>query len=594
MLYSQETVEEVRMQNDIVDVIGGYLPLKQKGSSHFGLCPFHHESTPSFSVSADKQLYYCFGCGAAGNVFSFIMQMENCDFVEALTKLAERAHITLPQPNRSKEYAAEEKLKKELLDIHITAGRYYYQCLQSESGKKAVSYLEKRRVSKSIQRKFGLGYSPEEHGSLFGVLKEKGFSEAAMVKSGLVLENRSGKGYHDRFYGRLMFPIFDLQGKVIGFGGRIMAKGEPKYLNSPETVLFSKKKILYGLNFARASKSRELIIVEGYMDMISIYQAGFHNVAATLGTAFNAEHASLLRKFFRDIILIFDSDLAGETAALRAIPILVSSGLNVKVAQVPNGKDPDEFIKQYGKDEFGRLLVHAVSHIAFQIGCVKKKYNLEDTEQKMTFTKEAAKIISKIESPIERDIYTKEISKDTDVSEEAVKSEILAIRGEHEKQFFQKAEKNRISFYDKNNYVSNSVSSKGVMEAQRNVIFICATKNEVYQKIKSYITAQDFIDDIYIKIAEIVFAEAEKGNTIFPAEAVNHFTSSEEQKMVAEIFSANFEMDGTKELEKVINECVKLVKRTKADILTRNAVSIEEIKSIAETKRELDRLHITL
>lgn len=594
MFYSQELVEEIRTQNDIVEVISSYIPLKQKGGSYFGLCPFHNEGTPSFSVSPEKQLYYCFGCGAAGNVFSFVMQMENCDFVEALKRLADRANIAIAETEYSKEAAQEEKLRADLFEIHKVAGRFYHQVLQEEEGKTALDYLEKRQVTPSMQRKFGLGFSPEGKDRLYNVLKEKGFSEKAMLKSGLVMENKYGKGYHDRFYGRLMFPIFDVQGRVIGFGGRIMEKGEPKYLNSPETPLFNKKRTLYGLNFARSSKKKEIILVEGYMDMISIYQAGFHNVAASLGTAFNVEHATVLKKFVTDIILIFDSDTAGETAALRAIPILVGAGFRVKVLQVPNGKDPDEFIKQNGSVEFSKLLVNAKSYMAFQIDCSKKKYNMENTEQKMIFTKEAAQMLSKLDSPIERDVYAKEISVQTGIAENAIVGEILKIKGNDDAQFANEAEKKRIRMYTDKTAGEEIIKSKGVYEAQRNIIFICATKKEIYDKIKLHIKPQDFIDEVYIKLAEIVFNAAEKGATIFPAEAVNYFDTPEAQKKVAEVFAIKFKYDGMNELEKAVNEEIKLIKRTKADALAATATSIEEIKTLIELKKDLDTLYITL
>ncbi|MEA5082652.1 MAG: DNA primase [Lachnospiraceae bacterium] len=594
MFYSQELVEEIRTQNDIVEVISSYIPLKQKGGSYFGLCPFHNEGTPSFSVSAEKQLYYCFGCGAAGNVFSFVMQMENCDFVEALKRLADRANITIAETEYSKEAAQEEKLRVDLFEIHKVAGRFYHDVLQAEDGKTALDYLEKRQVTPAMQRKFGLGFSPEGKDRLYNVLKEKGFSDKAMLKSGLVMENKYGKGYHDRFYGRLMFPIFDVQGRVIGFGGRIMEKGEPKYLNSPETPLFNKKRTLYGLNFARSSKKKEIILVEGYMDMISIYQAGFHNVAASLGTAFNAEHATVLKKFVNDIILIFDSDSAGETAALRAIPILVGAGFRVRVLQVPNGKDPDEFIKQNGSVEFSKLLVNAKSYMAFQIDCSKKKYNMGNTEQKMLFTKEAAQMLSKLDSPIERDVYAKEISAQTGIAENAIVGEILKIKGNDDAQFAKEAEKKRVRMYTDKTAGEEIIKSKGVYEAQRNIIFICATKKEIYDKIKLHLNPQDFIDEVYIKLAEIVFNSAEKGATIFPAEAVNYFDTPDAQKKVAEVFAIKFKYDGMNELEKAVNEEIRLIKRTKADALAATATSIEEIKSLIELKKDLDTLYITL
>ncbi|MGE4214398.1 MAG: DNA primase, partial [Anaerotignaceae bacterium] len=470
----------------------------------------------------------------------------------------------------------------------------YHEVLQAEEGKNALDYLEKRQVTLAMQRKFGLGYAPEGKDRLYSVLKEKGFSEKAMIKSGLVMENKYGKGYHDRFYGRLMFPIFDVQGRVIGFGGRIMEKGEPKYLNSPETPLFNKKRTLYGLNFARSSKKKELIIVEGYMDMISIYQAGFHNVAASLGTAFNAEHATVLKKFVTDIILIFDSDTAGETAALRAIPILVSAGFRVKVLQVPNGKDPDEFIKQNGSLEFSKLLVNAKSYMAFQIDCNKKKYNMENTEQKMLFTKEAAQMLAKLDSPIERDVYAKEISAQTGIAEDAIVGEILKIKGIDDAHFAKEAEKKRVRMYTDKTVGEEIIKSKGLYEAQRNIIFICATKKEIYDKIKLHLNPQDFIDEVYIRLAEIVFDAAENGATIFPAGAVNYFETPEAQKKVAEVFAIKFKYDGMNELEKAVNEEIRLIKRTKADALAATATSIEEIKTLIELKKQLDTLYITL
>ncbi|HCT64436.1 MAG TPA: DNA primase [Lachnospiraceae bacterium] len=594
MFYSQELVEEVRTQNDIVEVISSYIPLKQKGGSYFGLCPFHNEGTPSFSVSAEKQLYYCFGCGAAGNVISFIMQMENCDFVEAIKRLADRANIAIAETEYTKETAEEEKLRADLFEIHNVAGRFYYEVLQAEEGKNALDYLEKRQVSLATQRKFGLGYAPLGKDRLYNVLKEKGFSVKAMIKSGLVMENKYGKDYHDRFYGRLMFPIFDVQGRVIGFGGRIMEKGEPKYLNSPETPLFNKKRTLYGLNFARSSKKKEIILVEGYMDMITIYQAGFHNVAASLGTAFNAEHAKLLKKFVTDIILIFDSDTAGETAALRAIPILVSAGFRVRVLQVPNGKDPDEFIKQKGFLEFSKLLVNAKSYMAFQIDCSKKKYNMENIEQKMLFTKESAQMLAKLDSPIERDVYTKEISAETGIAEDAIIDEIIKIKGNDDAQFVKEAEKKRVRMYADKTVGEQIKKSKGLYEAQRNIIYICATKKEIYDKIKLHLKADDFIDEEYKRLAEIVFDAAEKGVTIFPAEAVNYFHTPEAQKKVAEVFAIKFKYDGLNELEKAVNEEIRLIKRTKADALAATATSIEDLNTLMEVKKQLDKLYITL
>ena len=594
MLYSSELIEEIRIQNDIVDVISEYVPLKQKGSSYFGLCPFHHENSPSFSVSPDKQLYYCFGCGAAGNVYSFIMQIENCTFPEAIQKLADRVHIQLPEPQYSKEAQEAEDLKQTLYQIHKMAGRFYYHCLQSSSGTKARQYIENRKIDPAIQKKFGLGFSPDGYDQLYLFLKEKGFQDNDIVKSGLVLPNKNGTGYHDRFRGRVMFPIFDIQGRCIGFGGRIMDHGEPKYLNSPETPIFNKSRNLYGLNFARAARRKELIIVEGYMDMITIFQAGFHNVAASLGTAFNAEHAKTLKKFATDIILLFDSDEAGTNAALRAIPVLVSGGFSVKVLQVPGGTDPDEFIKTKGSSEFAKLLVNAESYIQFRIRCIGKKYHVDNPEQKVLYTKEAAAVLSELENEIERDVYVKEVAAFTGISEEAIRREILGNRKKEEIKFAQEADRKRIRKYNQTSAAEETRKSRGILEAQRNILYLCATNFNVYKKVRTILMPKDYIDPDYQKLASLLYEACEKGNSIFPAEAVNFFDSVEAQKKVSEVFTVKNEFGTLRELEKAVNEEVALIKRAKIDQDAAKAQSIEDIKSLLELKRELSQLNIKL
>ena len=594
MFYSQELLEQVRSSNDIVDVISRYIPLKQKGSSYFGLCPFHNEDTPSFSVSRDKQLYYCFGCGAAGNVISFIMQIEGCDFVEAVKKLADMANITLPEAEYTPELAQEEQTRKNIYEMHKAAGRFYYASLHSPEGKQARNYIEKRQIKENIQKKFGLGYSPKGRDELYKHLKEKGFNDADILKSGLVLENKSGKGFHDRFYDRLMFPIIDLQGRIIGFGGRIMDKGEPKYLNSPETPVFSKKHNLFGLNFAKASKKKEIIICEGYMDMISIYQAGFHNVAASLGTAFNIEHAKLLKKFVSDIILVFDSDKAGETAALRAIPILTSAGLRVKVLQVPDGKDPDEYIKHNGSEAFARLLVNAERYMDFQIKCAKKKYNTENTEQKVLFTQEAAALLAELDSPVERDVYVKKIAEDTGISSDAVEDEVLKISGKNQQNFMKQAQQKRIRQYSQKDAGESVKSSKGLQQAQRNLIYIAMNNREVYEKIKDIVHPEDFIDDVYIKLAQYVYEKCENKNEVHPADAVNIFTEPQEQKKAAETFALKLNFENMSDMEKAVNEEVRLIKRTKNDILASTASSLEDLTKVINEKKKLESIYIEL
>ena len=593
MRYPREVIDEVRLQNDIVEVISQYVPLKQKGSTHWGLCPFHNEKTASFSVSSEKQFYYCFGCGAAGNVFSFLMEMDGLDFPEAMKKLAERAHIDLPEPERSAQVIAAEQAKQRLFDIHTTAGRYFYDCLQEKQGEQARAYLTKRQMDPRMARKFGIGYSPDSYDALFRHLKEKGFTVSDILKSGLVLENKDGKGYHDRFRGRLMFPIFDVQGRVVGFGGRILAKGEPKYLNSPETILFSKSRNLYGLNFAKAAKKRELILVEGYMDMLSIYQAGFHNVVASLGTAFNQEHARTLKRFADDVILLYDSDEAGTNAALRAIPVLVKNGFRVKVTQVPDGKDPDEFIKAKGAAEFSKLLINAVHYISFEIACIQRKYNLKNPEHRVRFATEAAEILSKLDSEIERNVYLGEVSRVTGVEEEAIRSEIRKLMQKEDEAFQKEAEKQRQQNF--RNYTAEGRKvEKGLIEAQRNLLYYSAQHQGVHETLRQILAEDDFTEDVFRRAFHHIGELWSSSGHVFPADLVSRFEETKEQKMATEIFAVQLPTENGADMEKAINEQVRLLKRTKIDHLTATATTVEEIQEMVEARRKLDSLYITI
>ena len=592
MRYPREIIDEVRMQNDIVEVISQYVPLKQKGSSYFGLCPFHNEKTASFSVNSEKQFYYCFGCGAAGNVFSFLMEMENLDFPEAMKKLAERAHITLPEPEKSAQVIAAEQTKQRLFDIHTAAGRYFYDCLQEKQGEQARAYLAKRQMDPRMARKFGIGYSPDSYDALFKHLKEKGFTLSDILKSGLVLENKDGKGYHDRFRGRLMFPIFDVQGRVVGFGGRILAKGEPKYLNSPETILFSKSRNLYGLNFAKAAKKRELILVEGYMDMLSIYQAGFKNVVASLGTAFNNDHARTLKRFADDVILLYDSDEAGTNAALRAIPVLVKNGFRVKVTQVPDGKDPDEFIKSKGAAEFSKLLINAVHYISFEIACIQRKYNLKNPEHRVRFATEAAETLAKLDSEIERNVYLGEVSRVTGVEEEAIRSEIQKLMRKEDEAFRKEAEKRQQNL--KNYTAEGRKVEKGLIEAQRNLLYFASQQQGVYQILKDVLEDDDFTEDAFRKGFHYIGELWSSSGHVFPADLVSRFEETKEQKMVTEIFAVQLPTENGADMEKAINEEVRLLKRTKIDHLTATAATVEDIQRMVEERKKLESLYITI
>ncbi|MCR5608494.1 MAG: DNA primase [Lachnospiraceae bacterium] len=355
MRYSGDIIEEVRARNDIVDVISTYVNLKKSGSGYKGLCPFHNEKSPSFSVSPSKQYYHCFGCGVGGRVYTFLMQYENYTFTEALKYLADRAGIKLPEGEMTEEEKRKASLKQRMYDMYKAAAvYYYYQLYNSPKGKDAYKYLKDRQLSDDIIKKFGLGYS-NVNGGLFAYLKSKGFNDGVLMQSGLFSMDEK-RGAYDKFWNRVMFPIMDINNKVIGFGGRVMSDAKPKYLNSPETLLFDKSRNLFGMNIARSSRRKNLIICEGYMDVISLHQAGFDNAVASLGTALTGMQANLLKRFTDNILVTYDSDEAGRKAAMRAIPILRDAGLSVKVINMKPYKDPDEFIKNLFASEIHPLL----------------------------------------------------------------------------------------------------------------------------------------------------------------------------------------------------------------------------------------------
>ena len=364
--YSDDIIEEVRSRNDIVDVISQYVRLSKKGSTYFGLCPFHNEKTGSFSVSPNKQMYYCFGCGAGGNVFTFLMEYENFTFGEAMEALADRAGVELPKQEYTSAQRQEADKRARLLEINKEAAKYFYMLLRGERGARALSYFRKRELSDETMQKFGLGYSDQYSDDLYRYLRKKGYEDDILKESGLVSIDERRGGY-DKFWNRAMFPIMDVHNKVIGFGGRVMGDGEPKYLNSPETKIFDKSRNLYGLNFARSTKKPQLLLCEGYMDVIALHQAGFDNAVASLGTALTSGHANLLKRYTKNVYLTYDSDGAGVKAALRAIPILKEVGITTKVINMKPYKDPDEFIKALGAEEYQKRIDTAENSFMFEI-----------------------------------------------------------------------------------------------------------------------------------------------------------------------------------------------------------------------------------
>ena len=397
MRYPEDVVEEVRARNDIVDVISSYVHLQKKGSNYFGLCPFHNEKSPSFSVSPQKQIYYCFGCGAGGNVISFIQNYENYTFPEAVKLLAERAGITLPEVTYSEEARKREDLKTELLKVNKEAGKFYYYQLRNESGKTAMQYLKNRGLEDETIRKFGLGFARTGQDLLYRYLKDQGFRDELLKICGIFTYDEK-RGVTDKFWSRVIFPIMDVNHRIIGFGGRTMGEAKPKYLNSPETPVFDKGRNLYGLNHARTSRKKNMILCEGYMDVIAMHQAGFTQAVASLGTAFTSGQANLLKRYTEEVLLTYDSDEAGIKAALRAIPILKEAGLTGRVIDLKPYKDPDEFIKNLGAEEFEKRIENAENSFFYEIRMLERDYDLKDPQGKTGFAEATAKKILRLKS----------------------------------------------------------------------------------------------------------------------------------------------------------------------------------------------------
>lgn len=576
--YPPEVIDDVRSLNNIVDVIGQYVSLKRSGSSYVGLCPFHNEKTPSFHVNADKQFFHCFGCGVGGDVFGFTMKYGNYSYPDAVRFLADRVGYNLPESEMTADIAKKRELKQNLYEIHKIAARFYYEQLMSNNGKNAVEYLDKRQIKLGSRRKFGLGYSPIAKGVLYQELKNKGFSDEVILKSGLVTKKDNG-AFYDKFFNRLMFPIIDVYGNIIGFGGRILGEGQPKYLNSSETDIFNKSRNLYNLNNAKQSKSREMILVEGYMDAIAIYQAGFYNVVASLGTAFNENHAKVLKAYAESVILLFDSDEAGVKAVLRAIPVLKDAGLKVKVLQVYDAKDPDEFIKKFGASEFGELLKKAKNYIIFQAEQLQKKYDFNILDDKISFSKDIASLLSGVDSPIERNAYLKEISKISQIDLESIQSEILKLNnGVQTIRFAQGGSK---------------INKNATDDARCGLISMLVSNKAFYDLLSPHIKPEEFVDEFYVKIVRHIYELYSQDKPVNKENIIGYFETVEEQSRITKLFVRQIDYIDN-EVEKAMNDLAKKVKTAYYDKMISDDYSNPKINELMELKRNVSKLYISL
>lgn len=586
MYYSDDMIEEVRTRNDIVDVISGYVKLQRKGSSYFGLCPFHNEKSPSFSVSPSKQMYYCFGCGAGGNVFNFVMEYENYSFGEALSHLADRAGVQLPRIEYSSEAREKAKQRETLLEINRQAAQYFYYQLRRESGQIGYRYLTDRGLSDETIRKFGLGYSDKFSDDLYKFLKGKGYGDDQLRDSGLFnVDERHGM--YDKFWNRVIFPIMDVNNRVIGFGGRVMGDGKPKYLNSPETKIFDKSRNLYGLNVARTSRKPYLILCEGYMDVISMHQSGFTNAVASLGTSLTSGHASLLKRYTQEVLLLYDSDEAGVKAALRAIPILREAGINSRVVDLKPHKDPDEFIKTEGAEAFQQRLDQARDSFMFRVSVSEKDFPMEEPQGQNRFFERCARLLLELSDELERNLYIEAIVRQYHrygISVEDLRKRVntLAMKGTPIEQRQQPKTVEARQAQKK-----ESAADK----AQKLMLTWLVTYPGIFDTVEKYLSPGDFIVPLYHEVAEMLFEQHAQGD-VNPARLLNSFTDSEEQREVASLFNATIHLETMEEQERAFSDTLIRIKQESLAEKNKNwdPTDMAGLQELVKAKKELEDL----
>ena len=593
MFIPEETVEEIREKNDIVEVISSYVRLTKKGSTYFGLCPFHNEKTGSFSVSPIKQMYYCFGCHEGGNVITFLQKYENYTFPEAIKVLADRVGVEIPDTLSEQDKKRENK-RSILLEINKEAGKYYYYQLRQENGKRGMDYLKGRGLSDETIKQFGLGFARPGKNETYNYLKSKGFSDEMLRESGL-FNFKEQSGMMDKFWNRVIFPIMDTGHRIIGFGGRVMGDGEPKYLNSPETLIFDKSRNLYGLNLAKSSKAKNIIICEGYMDVISLHQAGFSQAVASLGTAFTSGHANLLARYarvnvrpneaarYKDILLCYDSDGAGVDAAKRALTILRQAGLTAKVINLKPYKDPDEFIKNLGAEEFENRINEAENGFMYEIRMLEGEYDLKDPAGKSKFFSDVALRILRFEDAIEREVYIQKLAYKYAVSEESI-NELVK---KHALKGAKLVEKEKPQPTRNAKFTGQS----GIERTQGMLLNWISEMPAVYPIVSKYIKPEDFANDLYEKVAELLFDQIEK-NEIRPADIISVFENEEEQRQVAELFHTSVDyLESLQEKETALRDLIYKVKDY-SNNNPKEGADTDSFERMIENKKLLDEIKV--
>ena len=587
--YSEELIEEIRSSNDIVDVISQYVILKRSGRNFFGLCPFHKEKSPSFSVSPDKQIFHCFGCGVGGNVIHFVSKIENLGFKDTLEMLANRVNIQLPELDG---YDSDEnaKLKSRLYELNQATATFYHENLYKPSSKEAQEYIKKRKLDNNTLKSFLIGYSGV-FDELYTYLKSKGFSENEILASGLVNKNENGR-FIDRFRRRLMFPIQDVRNRVIAFGGRVLDDSKPKYINSAENLVYSKGRHLFGLNLAKNSQKKNLIIVEGYMDCISLYKRGITNVVASLGTALTEAQGRLLRKHSEQVIIGYDADGAGQAATIRGMEILQNLGCDIRILQIEGAKDPDEFVVKYGPERFNKYVENAISLIEFKIKILKKDLNLENANDKIKFLKEIAKLLSKVNSDLEKEIYLDKISKTYNISKDAVQAEI-------NKLLYADSKGAKVLEKPFKSFVKKDEPKEAVSEIDKKreymIIYLLITyPDKSFNRIKNTIRMEDIQSETNRKIIKKLYEELEKGDI---NNILDKFEETEEVNYLSGIMAQDFEIvDEQKAIDDIINIYTKkkLINKRNEILKKLEAPESTDKDEMKNLERELSNIIIEL
>lgn len=589
MRYSDEIIEEVRQNNDVVDIISQYVHLTRKGRNYFGLCPFHSEKSPSFSVSPDRQIFHCFGCGVGGNVYTFLMKIEGITFKESLEQLAERANIQLPTYENSAD-AAKDELKAKVYKVNEFAAEFYHQNLYKPVARIGQEYVKKRKMNRETLEAYRIGFSGR-FDELYKALKAQGFEEKEILESGLVNKNANGT-YIDRYRERLMFPICDARGKVIAFGGRILDDSkikdpkfpQPKYINSPENVVYSKGRHLFGLNVAKKESAKKLLIVEGYMDVISLHQRGITNVVGALGTALTEQQGWLLRKNTEQVILGFDADGAGQTAIERSMKILQKMGCDMRVLQIEGAKDPDEYIVKFGEGRFRLAMDNAISLVEFTVKNLKKDLNLDNTSDKIKFLNKIAQILSKVENTMEREIYIEKIAKGYNISKEAIYAEVnkLIYAGNKTDKVLQSNTK-EIKHVEIE--IKDDIIDEDLQRRENTIIAILLeNNNNIFQKIKEKIKPEDFISKINKKIAKELYNELEKEDC-----NINKLIDTFDEAMQSHItmlMATDFEIE---DVDKAVEDILTKYEKERLENRKREILKQLEIEQDAQKKTQLGK-----